>query len=93
MMDSFLDTTSNNEIEIDSELSIFVLSPKEVNCDVNKTIEIENNTCKREVTNIYLKERLISAQNHLQKIENKKKIIDKRQVNKILIQSKTDKAG
>ena len=79
-MDSFRDTTSNNESELDADESFYPSSEKELNFSLNKTETVNDNTPKCEILNSDLKERLISVQNHLQRIEDKKKNIDQRQV-------------
>ena len=79
-MDSFVDTTSNNESEISADESFYVSSPNNLNFNFNKIKTVKNDTQGGELLNANLKERLISIQNHLQRIEDKKKIIDERQV-------------
>ena len=79
-MDSFIDNTSNNESDIGADESFYASSEKEMNFDLNKKETAKNDARKYELLNTNLKERLISAQNHLQRIEDKKKHIDERQV-------------
>ena len=79
-MDSLRDTTSNNESELGADESFYASSAKELNFSLNKTETVDNNIPKCKISNTDLKERLISVQNHLQRIEDKKKNIDQRQV-------------
>ena len=63
-MDSFLDTTSNNETEVVEGEKTFVSTPNELSCDEHEMELTPYNAFKR-----------------VKRIEKKKHIIDKRQVN------------
>ena len=80
-MDSFLDTTSNNETEVVEGEKTFVSTPNELSCDKHEMELTPYNAFKSGTLNLEFKERLQSARNHLKRIEKKKHIIDKRQVN------------
>ena len=89
-MDSFRDTTSNNESQLGSDESFYASSPKELNCNLNKIETVKIDTRKSEVLNANLKKQLISAQSHLQRIEDKKRDIDERQVKQYSFEKNTE---
>ena len=81
-MDSFLDTTSNNETEVAEGEITFASTQNELSCDQHEMKFKQYNTFKSKTTpNLNFKARLQSARNHLKIIEKRKSVIDKRQVN------------